>query len=262
MKSYYLVAAIAAAITSLNLATVRAGEPASEEVASSFSGSLSLDLNAHHMSYGRDIWTAGSGFNDLQVQPSLGLAWDLGNDLTISLGVWAEINDNAVSPINGDNVQEIDAWVGISYGGGPVDVSLTYQEWMYLETSERIIDIGIGPFDLPLNPSIKVHTRIDEGGAAPHDTGAVTVLGGDLPGFSLGDLDFSVPVSVAYASDGYHGGDSGFAYASVGIGTSIALSGPWSLNAGLTYYHTNSDVIPGNPDEGILTGGIGIGMSF
>ncbi|MFP6874863.1 MAG: hypothetical protein VCA55_15295 [Verrucomicrobiales bacterium] len=273
MKSYYLVAAIIAAMTSITLVTVRAGEgeggPTAPplEAASSFSGSFSLGINSHHMSSGRDIYGDGSGFHDVQYNPMLNLNFDLGNGVTLNFGSWAEFNGKG-SPIanglfDGDNFQEIDFWTGISFAAGGVDVSLSYQEWIYLSDSERILDVTIGGLDLPLDPTLKFHGRLDKGAAgATHDEGVITSLGGSLPGFSLGDLDFEVPVSVAFATDGYHGGDSGYAYSSIGLSTSFDLTGPWSLSTGLTYYFTDSDVIPGNPDEGILTGGISIGMSF
>ncbi|MCB1095130.1 MAG: hypothetical protein KDN22_06075 [Verrucomicrobiae bacterium] len=232
---------------------------------SSVSGSLSLDVNTHFISYGADIWGGGNDFEDALFNPSLELAWDLGNDFTFTLGTWWDINDKAVSSI-GKNVQEVDVWAGISYGGGPVEISLTYQEWMYAEESERIVDLGLG-FDAPLSPSLTIHGRVDDG-ASGGDLGVVAVAGIELPSFSLGAVEFSLPVNVAFATDGFHGGDAGFAYASAGVGASIPLAfmgdtmGSWALNAGVTYYYTNSDVIPNNPDESFFTGNVGIGLSF
>ena len=276
MKKHYLAAAIIYTISFASLVKGQASEEAPAEPAlGPVSGSFSLDINSHHMSYGRDIWGAGSGFNDAQINPSLGLNFDLGNDVTLNVGVWAEINDNVPAiALDGNKFQEVDFWVGIGFGLGDIDVSLTYQEWVYVSDSERIFDIGIGPFDLPFNPSIKFHCRLDEGAAGDtsgptagtaHDTGVVTVINALLPGFSIGGLDFAIPVNVAFATDGYHGGDSGYAYSSIGLTTSAPLTGPWTLNAGLTYYLTDDKVIPsaaGNEDDNILTGSVGIGMSF
>ncbi len=267
MKSHYLVAAIIAAMTSITLVTVRAGEgdppEVPPEVASSFSGNFSLGINSHHMSSGRDIWADGSGFNDVQYNPMLNLNFDLGNGVTLNIGSWAEFNDKITGSVDGHDFQEIDFWAGISFAAGDIDVSLSYQEWIYADDSERILDVTLGGLDLPLDPTLKFHGRLDKGAAgATHDEGIITSLGASLPGFSLGDLDFEIPVSVAVATDGYHGGDSGYAYSSIGLSTSFPLTDSWSLSTGLTYYFTDSDVIPGNPDEGILTGGISIGTSF
>lgn len=275
MKSNYLVAAIIAVATSTSLVPVRAGEEASAEAAaSSVSGSFSLGINSHHMSSGRDIWGDGSGFHDVQYNPMLNLNFDLGNDVTFNIGSWAEFNDKIAGSVDGNDFQEIDFWAGISFAAGSIDVSLSYQEWIYAGDSERILDVTIGGLDLPLDPTLKFHGRLDEGAAADtsgptagtsHDTGIVASLSASLPGFSFAGLDFAVPVSVAFATDGYHGGDSGYAYSSIGLSTSVPLTGPWALSAGLTYYLTNDDVIPpaaGNTDDNILTGGISIGMSF
>jgi hypothetical protein len=249
----------------MSMPSAPAPAPVEAAPSSSVSGSLSLDVNTHFISYGADIWGGGNDFDDALFNPSLELAWDLGNDLTFTLGTWWDINDKAVSSI-GKNVQEVDVWAGISYGGGPVEVSLTYQEWMYAEESERIVDLGLG-FDAPLSPSLTIHGRVDDG-ASGGDLGVVAVAGIELPSFTLGTVEFSLPVSVAFATDGFHGGDAGFAFASAGVGASIPLAfmsdalGSWALNAGVTYYYTNSDVIPNNPDESFLTGTVGIGLSF
>jgi hypothetical protein len=221
-------------------------------------------MNTHFISYGADTWGAGNNFDDALFNPSLGLAWDLGNDFSLTLGTWWDVNDNAISDI-GSNVQEVDVWAGISYGGGPVEISLTYQQWYYAEETEQILDLAFG-FDLPLNPSLTLHGRLSEG-ASGGDNGVVPVLGFELPGFSLGAAEFSFPVSVAFATDAFHGGDAGFAFASAGAGVSIPLPimevmGEWALNAGVTYYYTDDMVIPNNPDESFFTGNIGIGLSF
>ena len=267
MKSNYIVAAIIAVATPISLVPVRAGEEApAEAAASSVSGSFSLGINSHHMSSGRDIWGDGSGFNDVQYNPMLNLNFDLGNDVTFNIGSWAEFNDKITGSVDGDDFQEIDFWAGISFAAGSIDVSLSYQEWIYADDSERILDITIGGLDLPLDPTLKFHGRLDKGAAgADHDEGIITSLNASLPGFSFAGLDFAIPVSVAFATDGYHGGDSGYAYSSIGLSTSVPLTGPWSLSAGLTYYLTEDDVIPpaaGNVDDNILTGGISIGRSF
>jgi len=274
MKSYYLVAAIIAAMTSSTLVTVRAGDPTEgTAAASSLSGNFSLGINSHHMSSGRDIWRDGSGLHDVQLNPMLNLNFDLGNDVTFNIGSWAEFNDDHGAGFDGEDFQEIDFWAGVSFAAGALDVSLSYQEWIYAGDSERILDVTIGGLGLPLDPTIKFHGRLDAGaaadgaafGGAAHDTGVVTSLNASLPGFSLGDIDFAVPVSVAFASDGYHGGDSGYAYSSIGLTTSFPLAGAWTLSTGLTMYFTDTDVIPeaaGNEDHNILTGGISIGLDF
>ena len=113
--------------------------------------------------------------------------------------------------VDGDDFQEIDFWAGISFAAGSIDVSLSYQEWIYADDSERILDITIGGLDLPLDPTLKFHGRLDKGAAgADHDEGIITSLNASLPGFSFAGLDFAIPVSVAFATDGYHGGDSGY----------------------------------------------------
>ena len=57
----------------------------------------------------------------------------------------------------------------------------------------------------------------------------------------------------------------GYAFASVGANASLPIPfmpGSWSLNAGLTGYHTNDDVIPNNPEDAFLTGKLGLTLAF
>ena len=240
--------------------------PVAAEGASDVSGWLSLDYNSHFVSYGADVWGAGNSVSDALFNPSFGLDFDLGGAV-LSVGSWWDVNDLAESPIGG-NIQEIDVWAGISTDFGPVNVSLTYQAWFYAEDTEHIIDLGLS-FDAPLAPSITIHGRPDAG-ASGGDTGVVAVLGFDVfavgDGVSAGPVEFSAPISVAAATDGYHGGGSGFAYASAGLNFSVPVAsgslGDWDIHGGVTYFYTNDNVIPNNPDESFLTLSAGIGLSF
>jgi len=239
----------------------------SSDVGSAVSGSLNLDYNTHFISYGLDVWGAGNDFSDALFNPSLELSWDLGNDVSFFLGTWWDVNDNAVSDIGG-KIQEIDVWAGIGFKLGPLDASLTYQAWFYAEDTEQIIDFILSS-DAPFAPSVTFHGRPDEG-ASGGDTGLVTVLGADAfavgDGISLGPVSLGLPINVGFATDGYHGGDGGFAYGSLGISASAPLyTGPlgeWDIHAGITYYYTDDSVIPSNPDDSFFTGSIGIGCSF
>src|SRR5690606_7038815 len=123
--------------------------------------------------------------------------------------------------------------------------------WMYGGQSERILDFKVG-YSHWLNPSLTLHARVD--GAEPFDEGLVTVLG-IAPGKTfenLANLTVSIPVNVSFDTDHYHRGDAGFGFASVGVSASIPLEfmrGAWSLAGGVMLYHTNDEVIPGNPDD-------------
>lgn len=238
-------------------------EPMAVEEVDVLSGGAALDVNTHFISYGLDVWGAGSSWRDALFNPSAEIAIAFG-EVNLLLGSWWDVNDNAESSIGG-SVQEIDLWIGLNKSFGMVDATIYYQEWMYGGTSERIVDLILG-FDVFLSPSITVHGRVDAG-ASGGDTGVVTVLGIE-PGTDLGPVSVSLPVGVGFATDGFHGGDSGYAYTYVGLGASLPLAfmgstyGEWDVHAGVTYYNTNDSVIPGNPDDNFVTGTIGIGVSF
>jgi hypothetical protein len=170
------------------------------------------------------------------------------------------VNDNAVSSI-GKDVQEVDVWAGLAYTAGKTTITLLYQEWMYAGASERIVDLKVG-YDTFLKPTLTLHGRVEGNGGQKE--GVVGVISGSYD-FSGGPVNFSIPGAVAFATDGFQGGGAGFAYASVGFSGSLPLKGYFdgtTLTAGVTYYHTNDSVIPGNPDSDFVTGNVGVSFSF
>ncbi|HHY85102.1 MAG TPA: hypothetical protein GYA07_06155 [Verrucomicrobia bacterium] len=225
------------------------------------SGTLSFVADTHFISYGQDVWGAGNEWNDVLFHPSLELTFDLGRGFKGILGTWWDVNDNAATSIGRKDVQEIDVWVGLGYEVQNFTFTLLYQEWMYGGQNERIVDFKVG-YAHWLNPSLTLHARVDD--ELPFDTGLVTVLG-VAPSKEFGIVTVSVPVNVSFDTDNYHGGDAGFGFVSIGVSAGVPLTfvkGNWSLNAGITYYHTNDKVIPVNPDEDFVTGSLGVSLAF
>jgi hypothetical protein len=237
-----------------------------EEVPEKFvSGTLSLDVNTHFISYGFDVWQAGGEWKDALFNPSLELNLNLGGGFTWILGTWWDVNDNAQSNIGG-TIQEVDVWSGFGYSTGIVSASVLYQGWYYGGGTEHIVDGAIG-FDTILNPSLLVHGRV--GNDLGLKNGVIVVLGVE-EGFEAGPVTFSFPVNVAFGTDQFHtgpgsnGGGGGYAYTSVGANLSVPLPflpGDWEAHAGVTYYNTNPNYIP-NPTDNFLTGNAGISLSF
>ncbi|MDF1740388.1 MAG: hypothetical protein P1U86_14605 [Verrucomicrobiales bacterium] len=230
--------------------------------------SLSFDAYSHFISYGADVWGDGSNAGNYGFNPSLEFSFPITDDLSLTLGTWWDVNDKGVSPIGGQ-LQEVDVWTGLAYDMGFVEVSTTYQQWIYGSQTEQILDFGFA-FDLPLSPSVTVHNRLDAG-ASGGDTGTVVVVGAEH-GFDLGPVSITLPVGVAFfATEGFHGvgGDTGFGYASGGINASVpmafmdsALGGEWAFNAGVTYYHTDNSVTVNNPESDFIVTNFGVGVSF
>lgn len=243
---------------------------------SRLSGWASFDFNTHFISYGADVWKDGSSLSSPAFNPSLELAWALTDSLSFTLGTWWDVNSKAggnSSPIGG-RIQEIDIWTGLSYSVGDFSAGIVFNQWFYASESEDSIDFKFA-YDTFLSPSLTIHHRIDSG-ASGGDEGTVLVfgLGYDV---EAGPVTFSFPLSIAYfADEGFHGtgpvflggSDSGLGYGSLGVSAAIPLSfiseayGEWTAKAGVTYYVTSRDVIPGNPKGDFLTASVGIGVSF
>jgi len=233
------------------------------------SGALNLVVDTHFISYGADVWATGQTWSDLLFHPSLELYLDLGAGFTGIVGTWWDVNDTAQTSIgSGTAIQEVDVWAGISYAVEKWSFTVLYQDWMYASQSEIIVD-GIVSYDHWLSPKLVIHCRVDNGfGPAPNgvtpENGVVGVLG-IAPGKEFGIVSVSVPVNIAVNTDEYHAGDAGFTFFNLGLAASVPLEfmpGDWSLNGGVTYWHTPSSTVPNNPHTDFLTGSIGMGLSF
>jgi hypothetical protein len=258
LKTSILVATVGAIISSHAIAGTPAAPVAPAK--SRVSGTLSLTVNTHFISYGADVWGAGSKFTDALFNPQLELTVQMTEQFKLIFGTWWDVNDNTTSSIGG-SVQEVDLWAGFAYTSGPLTYTLLYQEWMYANDSERIVDFKVA-YDTFLKPTLTIHGRVD--GIDAQEEGIVGVLSGSYD-FAAGPVNFSIPGAIAFATDNFHGGDGGFAYASLGLQASYAFTGAlegMSVSAGVTCYHTEDGVIPGNPDSDFLTGNAGVSFSF
>ncbi|MBC8128016.1 MAG: hypothetical protein H8M99_12820 [Gloeobacteraceae cyanobacterium ES-bin-144] len=236
------------------------------------SASLTLAMNSHFISYGKDVWADGSSMSDLNFNPSLEFAFKLPNNFTLILGTWWDVtskgDDIEGYPGLGGNLYEVDLWAGLAYTYDKFTVGVTYQSWLYGDDAENIVDVKFS-YDCFLSPYLLFHNRVSEG-ASGGDNGTVAVLGITYK-VDAGPVAISFPVNVAAnLTDDYNGegSDSGYAYTSAGAQFSYPLAflgetyGEWSLNAGLTYYWTDNKAIPVNPMNHFLTYNFGLGATF
>ena len=221
-------------------------------------GFLAATYDTHFISYGQDVWALGNDWSEPLIHPSLELNFNLGGGLSAYVNTWWDINDLAPSPIGG-NIQEIDVNAGFYYTMDKWKFQLGYGAWIYAEQIEHIVDAKVTYNDGLINPFLMLHGRVDDG--IPFDTGLVTQVG-IAPGTTLGPVSLSFPVTVSFDTEDFHGGDAGFAYVSAGVGATIPIVDHVALALGVTYYHTNDDVIPGNPDSDFVTGSAGLVVSF
>lgn len=223
-------------------------------------GNLTLAYDTHFISYGQDIWQAGNDWDDSLFHPSMELDFNLGGGWQIYLNTWFDVNDNADSSI-ADKVQEVDVNVGLYYTLNKWKFQLGYGAWMYASQTENIIDAKVSYNDGLWNPFVMLHGRVGADLGPSFDDGLVAQVG-IAPSKTFGPVTVSLPVTVSFDTDQFHGGDSGFAYASIGLGASIPLCKHTALNLGVTFYHTEENVFPTNPDEDFFTGSAGIAISF
>ncbi|BAM03378.1 hypothetical protein [Phycisphaera mikurensis] len=269
-------------------------EPIVDETTMGISASVGGAYNTHFVSYGFDIWGAGTDFGDnATFNPTFDLAIDLGSEilgedfapLVASFGIWADINNNAPDTIGGD-LQEVDFYYGLGSGYGDFAFSVTYQQWIYAGAVEQVLDLGIAYDDSGLwdngfafNPSVLIHKRLSgananftgEDGVTPRSSNGFAYLLGVEPAFDIIDNDafpmsLSIPVVVAFGDDEFYT-EAGFAYVSVGAQFAFPLSfipadlGEWGVSAGVTGYFTDEDAI-GNVDDSFLTGNVGLSLAF
>jgi hypothetical protein len=277
VKASLLKSAILASV--LGTAASHAGDPVPmttpaptiTEEEDNFSGTLSLDLNSHFVSYGFDVWGDGNDLEGGTFNPALELTWGLPANFSLILGTWWDVNGKVPSAIGG-KLQEIDVWAGLGYSVGDLSITALYQNWIYGSANEQIVDLKFA-YDCFLSPSIVIHNRVDPG--ASGGSNGTIIVAGVSHSIDAGPVSFSFPLNVAYfLDDDFHPAstDSGLGYGSLGINATLPLTflgdsrGEWNLHGGFTYYVTDSDVVAnsdaGRPDNDFLTANIGIGCAF
>jgi hypothetical protein len=251
-----------------------------QEEESAYSFSFGYDKTSHFISYGLDVWGGGGSacpFGSDSTSFAYGTVTAKFNDqISGFVNVWADINDNIDSDIGGV-VQEVDLNIGGTFTMDKFAFTLANGCWWYAGDTEHILDFTVAYSDgeawvpgLSINPSLTLHYRYEGNGG--QDEGLV-VVPGIKPTFTLmKESDYpvtvSLPVSLGFFTDDYHGGDSGFGYFSAGVAVSVPLSfipekfGVWSVNASAIYYCTEDDVIPSNPADQFTVTSIGIGVSI
>jgi len=245
------------------------------------SGTLNLDFNTHFISYGNDVWGDGDSMSEPTFNPSLEIALELPANFVFTLGTWWDVNSKGggdSSPLGG-RIQEVDVWAGLAYSIGDFTTKLTYQNWMYAGGTEDVIDLSFS-YACLLNPSLTIHHRLDTGDVAgsfdgngdfaPGDEGTILVLGLSHS-IEAGPVTISFPLNIAYfVDDDFHapGADNGFGYGSIGVTATLPLSfisdayGEWSLRGNVTYYVTDQQVIPNNPEGDFFTANVGLTVAF
>lgn len=243
------------------------------------SADMSYSFNSHFMSYGADVWGAGSDFYGSESTSffSGSVTFAPTDALSFNTGVWMDVNNNTVSGIGG-KLQEVDWWVGGSYTFGIVSAGVTYQHWIYAGDVEKILDISVdlddsglwGESGFSLAPSVIWHIRLHGNGAQDEGSAIQLSIG---PGFTLSediDLSVSIPAGMAFfLDDNFQGGtEGGLAYGFVGLSFDLPFDfikggyGDWALNFSVIGYFTDDDSIPGNPKENFLTSSVGISVAF
>lgn len=241
---------------------------AHEDTEDKVSGWVSFDVNSHFMSYGFNVWQpdTDSVGDEFLFQPSAGIDIALTDTTGLYFGIWADVNDLATTSI-GNDVQEVDVWLGYYFSVGDFTFDLAYQAWMYAGENEGIVDFTVS-YDTMFAPYVKFHNRIESVG--DQQKGTIIEVGGTLYEYSPDncELSFSFPVGVAFTFDDYHNsdGEDGFNYAFIGASFSYPLPiseayGAWDVHGGVTYFITDEDTV-GNQDDNILTANFGIGLSF
>lgn len=223
-------------------------------------GNLTINYETHFISYGQDVWGAGTSWRDALVHPSIELDFNIAKNLQFYVNLWADVNDNADTTI-GRYIQEIDVNVGFYYTWDKLKFQLGYGAWNYASQTESVIEGRVTYNDGFWSPFIALHGRVDIGSNIGFDDGLVSQIG-IAPSKTWGALTLALPITVSFDTNNYHGGDGGFAYVSAGLGATYAFTKHLALNLGVTYYHTNDSVIPVNPKSDFVTGLAGITVSF
>ncbi|MFP6880937.1 MAG: hypothetical protein VCA34_08305 [Roseibacillus sp.] len=224
------------------------------------SGSISLDLNSHFISYGADVW-AGGGDDGWSFNPTLSLGYTLNEQVSFNAGVWMDANSNSVTRgvARSYGVAETDTWIGVAYDAGLVTGSVTLQNWQYGSDSEEILDFGLS-VDTFLSPSLTLHKRLSAGGSGGKN-GWFAVFNAAHSIDVTEQISVTIPAQIGFALADFHTTDTGYGFANIGVKVSFALTESSSVNVNVKYWDTDGGVT-GNGDTNFLTYGVGASFAF
>jgi hypothetical protein len=246
-----------------------------------YSVSAGIDFTSHFISFGADVWGGGDDLSPFSSDSTMfgytTLTAKFSDQWSGSVNIWSDLNNNTESGIGG-NIQEIDFNVGVAYTWDKLTFGLTVGQWVYASDVEGILDFSVAFNDKDLlikdfafNPSLLVHYRFDPNGGQKDDAAALVL--GIAPGWTFNSasqypISLTIPASVAFFTDEFQGGDSGFGYANVGVKVGVPLAfipaeyGAWNASAQIQYYYTPDDSIPNNPEESFFVSTLSVGVSF
>lgn len=258
-----------------SLAAAPRSERAGEEQQTKFStwGIAALSWDSHLVSYGRDVWGAGDDLNGATsglIHPWIQLG--MSNDqYRFFGGAWLDINDNAEKGISGD-VQEVDLWIGMNRTLGKFNLGLNLQRWHWGDEVEIVLDSSV-TFDdsgllfqsLALNPGLTLHSQL----ASDISDEKNVLIARITPGLPLSKsktqpIWLSIPIAVGFQQAGFKNNPAGHSYSSVSadlylpLKTSSQRKGNWTMNISLSWFDTDPQRIPENPEQSFVTGKVGI----
>ncbi|GIW75825.1 MAG: hypothetical protein KatS3mg104_0888 [Phycisphaerae bacterium] len=246
-----------------------------------YSFSAGLDFTSHFISFGADVWGGGDSFSPFSAKSTVfgygTLSAEFTDQISAFVNIWSDLNDNVDSAIGGP-IQEVDFNVGVTYTLEKFSFTLTHNYWLYAGDNENAVELAVAYDDselwggkFALNPSALIHYRYE--GQSGQEECAVIQLGVAPTVYTFMEesdypISISVPAAVAFFTDDYQGGDSGFGYANIGVKASVPLAfippeyGAWSAGASVTYWFTPDDAIPGNPEESFVVTALSVGFSY
>lgn len=276
-----LRAAAVAAIASLLVSSTARAEEAAPEPGSAYSFSSGVDFMSHFISYGADVWGGGTDSYPFANESTI-FAWAqlnaaVSDEFTIYFNTWGDFNDNSDGDLGG-NIQEIDLTLGATYTLDKFTFGAAFGCWNYASDEELIVDLSVayndaelwGDKGFALNPSFLAHLRVNGNGGQEE---AEAFVLGIAPTYTFEpSADYPItlgfPVNVAFFTDEFQGGDSGYGYFSAGVTATVPLAfipekfGNWTASVGGKYYNTPDDAVPNNPDEDFFVTNVSVGMSF
>jgi hypothetical protein len=245
-----------------------------------YSVSLGYDFSSHFISYGVDVWGGGGRACPWSTDSTMfaygTVTAQFTDQISGFVNVWSDINNNADSDIGG-SIQEVDLNIGGTYTWDKFPFTLANGCWWYAGDTEHILDFSVAYNDMDLlmkgfalNPSFLAHWRYEGNGDQNEGWAFVP---GIRPTYTLMSdskypITLAFPINCAFFTNDLQGGDSGFGYFSAGIAATVPLAfvpekfGSWSVTGSATYYCTESDALPSNPEDQFVVTALSIGVSL
>jgi hypothetical protein len=210
------------------------------------------------------------------------------NSIRLNLGIWGSFHSRKTDAglINGTGTDTAASWYEFDFTPGVTftflkNFQFTPSYYWFISPNDGFstfqginLKLAYDDTDLlgafALHPWVQVLFELENKAGNGSDEGIYYEVG-IAPGFPIGPVSLTFPITAGFGSDEFYEGDENFGFVSGGVTAAYGLSfipecyGTWTVTGGATYYYLGSGLDDFNPgvrdqenSEWVFSGGLGV----